>query len=300
MADTQAVDTGLYTLTPTHVGTGRAADAVDLPVMREEHTRHPLLPSTALKGVMRDHFERAMGRDSGQVKKLFGPPPPKRNESSEALERGDLIFTDAHLLAFPVRSLSAAFYWVTCPLVIERWRRLRRVWSLAVVGPVPEGRVTATFAHPGALVLEDHVLGADALASGPNPELKVVAEVWGKLLPADDGIAQKLVDRLVCLRDTDFSHLVQRCTSVQARIQLTEGKTTDKWRDEQGKEHEGNLWYEESLPPDCLFSALIAGRNGTAAQVVTQLGEPGTRVQIGGNESVGQGICWWRPTKGKS
>ena len=48
------VETGIYLLAPTHVGTGQAAGAVDLPIARERHTGHPYLPATALKGVARD------------------------------------------------------------------------------------------------------------------------------------------------------------------------------------------------------------------------------------------------------
>ena len=49
---------GIYTLTPTHCGSGQAAGAVDLPIIREAHTRFPILPATAIKGVARQFVER--------------------------------------------------------------------------------------------------------------------------------------------------------------------------------------------------------------------------------------------------
>ena len=53
---TRAIVTGIYTLTPTHCGTGRARRAVDLSVAREEHTGFPILPPSSVKGVARSAF----------------------------------------------------------------------------------------------------------------------------------------------------------------------------------------------------------------------------------------------------
>lgn len=289
----RALETGIYLLTATHVGTGQAAGAVDLPIARERHTGHPLLPASALKGVLRDRFES--GSDLALVKKLFGPEPPQKGEVGDSLFPGDLVFTDGHLLAFPVRSLSAAFYWVTCPQIIGRWRRLRGAWSLPVgTAPVPVGQASSTFAHPGPLVLEDHVVTTSGFGSA-HAALKEIASQWAALAPAGDDIARALPERLISVSDADFAHLVHTCTTVSARVQLTPGKTTDEFVDENGKPWKGNLWYEETLPPDCLFSALVGTRKGTTDAVSASLGAAGAQVQIGGNETIGQGISWWRP-----
>lgn len=90
--------TGIYTLTPTHCGTGQAAGAVDLPIAREAHTRLPLLPATSLKGIARDDwFPLGADRDrwtaeekqryNDIVKPLFGPLPPRRRRSATRARR---------------------------------------------------------------------------------------------------------------------------------------------------------------------------------------------------------------------
>ena len=67
---------------------------------------------------------------------------------------------------------------------------------------------------------------------------------------------------------------------IQARNALDEKKTSKA------------LWYEESLPPDTVMSALLIARRGDAlANVRAQL-DSSTWLQTGGNETVGQG--WFK------
>ena len=44
----------IFTRTPLHVGAGASVGAVDLPIVRERHTRFPVIPGTSLKGVLAD------------------------------------------------------------------------------------------------------------------------------------------------------------------------------------------------------------------------------------------------------
>lgn len=37
---------GIYTLTPTHFGTGQTTGAIDLPIARDASTDFPVLPAT--------------------------------------------------------------------------------------------------------------------------------------------------------------------------------------------------------------------------------------------------------------
>jgi CRISPR-associated protein Cmr4 len=304
---TQARETGIFTLTPLHCGTGQAFGAVDLPIARERHTQFPIIPSTSLKGVLRDAAEELAKKggtiNDDQIKKAFGPRPPQPGES-EQLTPGNLIFTDAHLLLFPVRSLSRPFYWVTCPLAIKHWFRTRRSLGLAASKtnlPDDDGdKVYASFQKlEGPLVLEDAVIPANQLATN-QAWLRELLERWILLLPKEVDEARDIPKATVCVPDSLFSDLVVRTTPVNARVQLTDGKTTDKWVDETGKEQSGNLWYEETLPSECLFSAFVTQREG---QAVLGVAEEALRskdngcFQIGGNESIGHGLCWWRPER---
>jgi CRISPR-associated protein Cmr4 len=300
-----ALDTGLYTLTPTHCGTGQAAGAVDLPIARERHTGFPLLPSTSLKGVVRDLVEgfRGGARWPDKERQAFlGTDPPSEHGAEERLQAGFLVLTDARLLAFPVRSLQAPFLWVTCPLVVQRWERDRRALGLDVPGVsadlVPLPAAAGSALGDGSLVLEDQFHERVEWNDRGTGKL---AEWWCRLLPGGerttrDGLARKLV----CVPDDDFQDLVRRTTPIQARVQLTGGKTTDTWTNpDTGAKESGNLWYEETLPSDCLFSVLATSRRRSLDDVASLRGlltaPAHTVVQVGGNETVGHGLCWWRP-----
>ncbi|MBN1607871.1 MAG: type III-B CRISPR module RAMP protein Cmr4 [Polyangiaceae bacterium] len=301
---TQACETGIFTLTPLHCGTGQAFGAVDLPIARERHTRFPIIPSSSLKGVLRDAATRAKDGsvvNDDTIKRAFGPRPPRPGEP-EPLTPGALIFTDAQLLLFPVRSLSRPFYWVTCPLAISRWRRTRHSLGLSVMDMrVPEsdddGVYTSFPLKGGPLVLEDAVVQT----TGLKPETDWLGDLlkqWCRLLPGSAEEAAGIPKATVCIPDSLFTDLVVRTTPVNARIQLTDGKTTDRWQAENREEQKGNLWYEETLPSECLLSAFVAQREGkenmlqVAKAALTSSTANGCH-QIGGNASVGQGLCWW-------
>lgn len=283
MPEAPALETGIYTLTPTHCGTGQAAGAVDLPIAREKHTGFPFIPATSLKGVLRD-LVPPDERDN-----LLGPDPPGDGGSSEVLGAGRLVLTDGRLLAFPVRSLQAPFLWVTCPLVAQRWERDRRALGLerpALAAELPDEGVAVAGPRlgDGTLILEDHYF---AEVTWEHPGVAELAQRWSGLLPAGEGFTRRrLRELLACVPDQSFQELVRRTTPVSARVQLSERKTSQ------------NLWYEETLPSDCLFSVLATSRaldpEDTAGLRRALAKAPNGVVQVGGNETVGQGRCWWK------
>lgn len=315
----------IYTLTPTHCGTGQTSGAVDLPIARERYTGLPVLPSSSLKGSARAALDP---RDATERKrdwtKLFGPELDMN--ANETLYAGELTFGEGQLVAFPVRSLNAPFLHVTSPLLIERLQR--NLAAFGITGPLAE----ATIERPpvdGAivgddalaaetLVLEDLVFERSAVRA--RPAVATLGGALGALLPHTDGhTRERLGKGLVIVSDRVLIDLVTRTTPVQARVQLTSAKTTDKVKvkklGEDGKVAEetesGNLWYEETLPADALFVAFIGRRQQTAVKtrgeakiedwsprdplrLLTGLwNERHRHVQIGGNETVGQGRCWW-------
>lgn len=64
---------------------------------------------------------------------------------------------------------------------------------------------------------------------------------------------------------------------MHARNVLDDKKTSQK------------LWYEEALPPDTLLSLLIGERAAGAAAELAAFLETSRYLQVGGNETVGQG-----------
>lgn len=302
----------LHAITFLHPGTGQTTGVVDLPVQREVHTGFPMIASSGLKGSLRDKAERCWGKKSAEVTVVFG--------SEDARTAGALAVTDARILAFPVRSLQQVFVWVTCPLVISRLLRdldLGRINVKDAPNPkrltvgneaawtVPQTSGGGTFEPP--LILEELAFNASE-----NDESGKVANMIAALNSTD--LEAEIRRRLVLVSDDDFQYLIRHGTQVSARIALNDQKTTTG--------SGGNLWYEETLPPETLLYALAIAddpRNGASAQIKDKLdviqklddlfavrpqdgqqpvapsGESGEKpsryLQVGGNETVGQGWC---------
>lgn len=299
---------GLYTLSPTHCGTGQTTGAVDLPIARDRATGFPVLPATSLKGVLRHGAENADGLKD-KVKDLFGPEISMDNKDA-GLTVGRLAVTEARLIAYPVRSLSRPFLHVTCPLILERLARdLRATGAGALKLPDLDTSAVTTpvrVADPDltnlALVLEDLIYAWSEVRH--DPVVQDLGKSLAKLIPdAESDTGTRLSKGLAVIPDADFGALMESAIPVQARIQLTSAKTTAEVNGESG-----NLWYEETLPADCLFAALIGERrshhNGAAAGLgdLTGAADAFRVIQIGGNETVGQGLCLtrWVTTTGEA
>ena len=67
----------IFTRTPLHVGAGNSVGAIDSPVMRERHTRIPIIPGSSLKGVLADLWNDGNFRRTDEGKKLFGDDDPR-------------------------------------------------------------------------------------------------------------------------------------------------------------------------------------------------------------------------------
>jgi CRISPR-associated protein Cmr4 len=298
---------GLHALTSLHPGSGTALGAVDLPVQRERHTGWPTIAGSALKGILRDACREHIRRGTGVARDLadgheelvpiFGPPTWEADKNA-----GALSVTDARLLAFPVRSLKGVFAWVSCPAVLERLQRdaalllnardlVPAVPRLEPTGSAPSPAITPSQCPcrvaDGGLVLEEFDF---QLADGSSDE--VARWVARNLLPAQGAaaLASRFAQQLVILTDNDFTHFARHATEITARIALDYETKTVK---------DGALFYQEFLPPETLFYAVVIAnpsrrREGSlsAAGVLQRLGEflP-AYLQIGGDETTGKGYC---------
>src|SRR5690606_36869814 len=113
----------IFTRTPLHVGAGSSVGAIDMPVQRERHTGFPIIPGSGIKGVFADAWSDQLAyddrnklkrKDESDIAWLFG------SEDSDASFAGSLLFSEARLLAFPIRSLVGGFAWITCPHILKR------------------------------------------------------------------------------------------------------------------------------------------------------------------------------------
>lgn len=256
---------GLLAETPIHPGTGRSTGVVDLPVAREAATDYPVIVGSSLKGALRDMARVVDGIDEEDV---FG------TESTA----GALLVSDGRLLLLPVRSLTGAYKWVTCPYLIERYARdLKR----AGLGPLPSlptvGVHEALAADEENLFLEER-------------EFRVVGKPDASLIDAiapliaHDATRRRLASQVVVLNDNDFEWFARYGLPIQARNKLDQQTKTSV-----------NIWYEENLPPDTLMYVLLTERRAGALGVLGRLFPPERPyLQVGGNETVGHG--WFAVT----
>lgn len=311
-----ALLTGIYTLTPTHCGTGQTSGAVDLPIARESHTGLPVLPASGLKGAARALLnEKDNENDKKLAEYLFGSelgPTGKGGGSSNGTKAGNLVMLEGRLLFYPVRSLQRPFLYATCPMILARLGRdLRALGLEELLDPrwrVPnltEGNAPAVVLSDKelvgkVLVVEDFVYKGDEVGQFMSGE--AVAKLAGSLLPPEEQeTAERIRRNLVLMSDRDFTALLERAVPVQARIRLSRETNTTSGEG-------GNLWYEETLPSDCVFTMLLTNRAGrdpakgawSPMEEFQNLLKRRKAIQIGGNETVGQGFCWWTAARAKN
>lgn len=277
----------LHALSALHVGIGQAVGAVDLPIMRARASNLPIVPGSALKGVLRDEF-----KDNAQLKRLFGPESDDVNKDAHA---GALAIGDAHLLILPVRSLAGVVAFVTCPFVLARYALdLKRSGSQHNVPKVDDGDVlisknSVCKADGSKVVLED----IDLSVTG-----EALAEEWGGIIakhvhPGDEKWQALFKQHFVIVADNVFGFLADTATEVRARIRINDKGTVEP----------GALWYEENLPAESVLWGVSAfgtarDKEGKPEEKTPQAMEKsfidgvgvGRTIQIGGKATIGRGL----------
>ena len=259
---------GLLSETSMHPGAESSTGIIDLPVAREVSTEYPVIVGSSLKGAFREGLEKR-----GEVKiadEVFG----------KANQVGDIAITDGRLLLLPVRTLIGHYKWVTCPYILERFSRDIKLAGYFVDGfKVPKLEQGKALYHG---VEEEIFLEEITFTRQENKETigKVVEQI--KPLISHQSVKDRLLEQLVIVNDDDFNYYAKYGLEVRARNKLSsETKTSD------------NLWYEECLPPDTLFYTLLICRTGkeTSLDQLVEIVTEKPYIQIGGNETIGQGWC---------
>jgi CRISPR-associated protein Cmr4 len=284
--------------TPLHAGTGRGLGAVDLPVQRERTTDYPMVQASGLKGALRAATDparngRAGGLTEAEHRVIFGPETEKASEHAGALAVGD-----ARLLLFPVRSLAGVFAWTTSVDALARFRRAAQIAGLAPPWSVPPAPSPERAWVAGDALVAGAGVVLEEFSYTPDQAQTAAVEAIAKwlaegALPDGDEYAywrEALPRKLCILPDDDFRDFARHGTEVQTHVRLTpETKTVAG----------GALWTAENLPMDTLlYAPLLASpsraTNGTrlaAAEVLGKVTGLGLRrLQLGGDETVGQGI----------
>ena len=293
----------------------RGADlgVVDLPIQRERHTQWPNIPGSSLKGVLRDVCRRNVKTSNGEPDEdemlcaAFGPSTRQTENLDKSENRstyaGALSFTDARILAFPVRSLTGVFAWTTCPAVLSRFRRDLELTGRLTPDISSEFDKIPKPKENQAICVKDGPL----LIGGENLILEEFAfkrddaagcdEIF-KWLPENavcDGATQKrLGDHLAILNDDDFTHFIRHATEIVTRIHLKyETKTVEG----------GGLFSEEFLLAETLFYSVVFAEDSRNSKFGKKAGEmheyltdninakANNLLQIGADETIGKGLC---------
>lgn len=280
----------LQTITSLHVGAGKGVGFVDMPIMREKITEWPLVPGSAVKGVMRDHF-RQKKIDETTMNTVFG-----RLTSDDSSNAGSLVLTDAHIVCLPVRSLYGTFAYVTSPLVLERLRRDLEAAGYEKLPETPSPKKEQAFCAEQSslfpkktektekkIFLED----LDFTAVYNDAAVAWAGRLAGLLFAGDEKWQAIFKERFAILSDDCFTFLAKTGTEVAAHIRIKdETKTVER----------GGLWYEESLPAETILAGLawcdrVFGNSDlTEKEIFTKFcPSSGLNLQIGGKATVGKG-----------
>ena len=263
---------GLYAESQLHAGKGSDVGIIDLPIQRERTTGFPIIQG--IKGAI-----RASGLVEN-VDSVFG-------SWGDGDTPGQVAFSEAKTLAFPVRHVKQLFVWVSCPLILSRVCRLAYPEEENAI-PQPEAG-NALVSHANLLngngqkaVLEEWEIPARV-----ETRLSIWAERLASLAPGSR-LKAMFADRLVIVDDSTFSQIVTTSTEVIPRIRIGKNGVVEK----------GALWYEEYLPQDTILytvlrEAYVNGKaKGLLEKVVAQLDQK--YIVVGGNETVGKGLVFLR------
>ena len=319
----------LFTRTPLHVGAGSSVGAIDQPIQRERHTGFPIIPATSLKGSFADHWNESLLEEApdkdGKVKKVRVSKGGGFSESSwlfgsdndKPAFAGSLIFSEARVLAFPIRSAKGSFAWITCPLMLQRAARdgvfgpekLKDAQGAEQVNDIrkaaldfkeptdgdalfqpldPNDKDTGKLDLDGQVVLEEYCFKACA-TTYPTALAKALAGLM------DDELFKSISDRLVIVSNGTMSHFATTACEVAQHVRIS---------DETGTAESGGLFNQENVPADTLFYSVLSATksrvpNGelqskTADQALAEFAAKidNERVfQFGGDASTGLGFC---------
>lgn len=273
-----------YAISPIHAGSGAATSVVDLPIQRERHTNWPHVQASAVKGALRAHYRMFAGDDHlNEINLIFGSDYDndgdkkviKDDKGNKMDIPGAISVSDAKLLAFPVRSNIAPFVWVTSPAVLKRYAMDMEFLGKSINLNLPSFTNDDDAFIMNGSISDTNIIMEDAVV---------------KIVDSTDNLLKDYpqLERLILISDIMYDFLVSSCTEVQTQIKIkaTTGTTEDR-----------SLRYQELLPADSFLYSIIyfsqASMNELQAKTIRSHIQDSIKdfIQIGGDETLGRGIC---------
>ena len=289
--------------TPLHAGSGSDLGIVDLPIQREKHTGFPKIESSSLKGALREAVETQLKMPKNGslplIDALFGPDESLKGGAEAHM--GALGFSDARLLLFPVKSMKGVFAWITCPKVLDQFKRDMKLadGNFDISGDYSantEGVCKLLNQNGSALKVGTSILLEEYAFTHHSADLKVgekpLQDWFADNLPTE--WKDKIKADIVILSNDDFKDFVNLSTEVITRTKIN---------NDTGTVQPGALFTEEFLPAESVMYSLIMaspifkkeqGNLDTAGKVMTAFTDVVQQqlpvMQIGGNATLGKGI----------
>lgn len=247
-------------ITNMHVGSGDANyGVVDKLVQRDPVTGHPTIHPSSLKGALREHFESKWGKRNAKVESIFGKEAKDGNES----ETGAYKFLGADLVALPVRCNFEQYVMGLNSEVAKAINNKSKLLnSKEIFNALDAGNKLFYQANQPSyeVYAEDTVLANKSAYTNP---LKVTSALVS------------LNSKYAAFKNEAFT-AISKNLPVIARNTIENGKS-------------GNLWYEEVVPHQSVFITFVYTTNDHLTDFETRLNED--IIQIGGNASIGYGLC---------
>ncbi len=278
----------IFTRTPLHVGAGSSVGAVDQPVVRERHTRFPVIPGSSIKGVLADLWLEE-GKDVEEVTEKSGEKRLVRikdadawnifgdnsNKSGEAYA-GSLLVGEGKLLAFPVRSAKGCFAWLTCPLALKRFAADAR--KAIDVPEVKNGEAIA----PSRLQIEGNVIFEEYPLKAADGVPPSVVDAF-KELSEDVAWKGEVENRLAVVSDEVFAYFAENACEIANHNRID---------DTTGVVAKGALFSQENVPSETMFYAVFNSRQADDfVKLESKLEGENNLLQIGADMTTGLGWC---------
>lgn len=264
----------IFTRTPLHVGCGSSVGAVDQPVARERHTRFPIIPGSAIKGVLADLWLDWSDKDNPkrdeEGTKLLGA------ESDGVAHAGSLLIGEGKLLAFPVRSAKHCFAWITCPIVLKRFA----ADCNSSVATLDLGNDAAL--APEKLRIDGNVIFEEYPLPSTQTVPQDIIDEFAKL-SEEPTWKDEVKDRLAIVSDEIFAYFAENACEIanHNRIEDRTGVVADK-----------ALFSQENVPSETMFYAVINSRESDdICKLEAKLKSEKQLLQIGADMTTGLGWC---------
>lgn len=275
----------LNNVTALHVGTGQGVGVVDLPIARSKATNLPIVPGSAIKGVLRDELRDKMSLDEKDINVLFG-------KDKDADYAGAVAFGDANLLILPIRSFAGTVAYATCPYILKQYQRdvandLKALENLKGAALVSNESVLVV--QNSTIALEDLDIQSKQDANAQEWAGFIAEQLYPDSVADAQSWREEFIKRFVVLPDNIFSFLADTATEIRTRIRIDR---------ETRMVVDGALWTEENLPAESVLWGVLGvsqsrdkNNKKSAKDLAQLLPKEEITIQIGGKHTVGRGFC---------